>query len=142
MIRKVKELFTGSKPVVSKPALVARPRFREAEGNVLTALIIFEYAVNALLGASDDAATAVFVLPTHLLVYGDRNVHEKMESLLAALRDSDIDIATRFGQALSDAELARLRALQTLTTARGKYTPAPLSYLICGSHLGSFSLRH
>ena len=125
MIRKVKEFFTGSKPVASKPALVARPRFREAEGNVLTALISFEYAVNTLLGASDDAATAVFIRPTHLLVYGDRDVHKKIESLLAALRDSDIDIATRFGQKLSDAELAHLRALQTLTTARWKIYAGP-----------------
>ncbi len=125
LIRKVKEHFTGSKPIASKPALVAQPRFREAEGDVLSALISFEYAVNTLLDASDDAAMAVFASPTHLLVYGGRGVHEKMESLLAALRDSDIDITTRFGQELSDAELAHLRALQTLTTARWKIYAGP-----------------
>lgn len=97
----------------------------EAEGDVLSALVSFEYAVNTLLDVSDNSAMAVFASPTHLLVYGDRGVHEKMKSLLAALRDSDIDIAARFGQDLSDAELAHLRALQTLTTARWKIYAGP-----------------
>ncbi len=120
LIRKVKERFTGSKPV-----LVAGPRFRNREGTLLTAMISFEYVVNTVLSTSDTSMPAVFTNPMLLRVHGDPEVHEKMESLLTALRDSDIDVATRFGQTLSDAELANLRALQKLTTARWKIYAGP-----------------
>ena len=120
---KIKQIFTGSKP--SEPVLVAQPRFGGTEGRLLSALISFEYVVNTLLGASDDSVRAVFTSPTDLLVYGDPAVHKKIRLLLAALRDSDIDVANGFGHELSDAELAHLRALQKLTTARWKIFAGP-----------------
>ena len=123
LIRKIKQIFTGSKP--SEPVLVAQPRFQGAEGRLLSAMISFEYAVNTLLDASDDAVPAVFTSPTHLLVYGDPAVHKKIRLLLAALRDSDIDVANLFGHELSDAELTYLKALQKLTTARWEIFAGP-----------------
>ena len=125
LIDKTKRFFTGSKPVEAKPVLVAKPRFRGAEGRLLSAMISFEYVVNTLLGAPDDAVPAVFTRPTQLLVYGDPAVHEKMRLLLAALRDSEMDVASLFGQKLSETELTNLSALQKLTTARWKIFAGP-----------------
>ena len=125
LINKTKRFFTRSKPVAAKPVLVAKPRFQGSEGRLLSAMISVEYVVNTVLGASDNAVPAVFTSPTHLLVYGDPDVHEKMRLLLAALRDSEIDVEPLFGQDLPEGELANLKALQKLTTARWKIFAGP-----------------
>ena len=64
--------------------------------------------------------SAVLLDAKRLLVYGDPEIHQKVEQFLEALREGESDVASIAHRRVSEAEGAALKALQKLTIVRWK----------------------
>ena len=92
------------------------------EESVEAALTDFLNGVRIVIDQKEDSGlkpgSAVLIDAGRLLVYGEPNVHAKVEAFLDALRDSQTDIAKVASRDLSAKESASLKALQQLTAKR------------------------
>ena len=93
-----------------------------SETDVEEALTDFLNGVRIIIGQKEDSGfmpgSAVLIDAGRLLVYGEPNIHAKVEAFLDALRDDQIDIAKAAGRDLPAKERASLKALQQLTAKR------------------------
>ena len=64
--------------------------------------------------------SAVLLDAKRLLVYGDPEIHQKVERFLEALREGESDVTRVVRRKVSEDEAAALKALQKLTTVRWK----------------------
>ena len=92
------------------------------EESVEAALTDFLNGARIVIDQKEDSGlkpgSAVLIDAGRLLVYGEPNVHAKVEAFLDALRDSQTDIAKVASRDLSAKESASLKALQQLTAKR------------------------
>ena len=93
-----------------------------SEADLENSLTGFLNGVRIIIDQKEDSGlnpgSAVLIDAGRLLVYGEPNIHAKVEAFLEALRDGQIDIAKIAGRELSAKERASLKALQQLTAKR------------------------